>query len=587
MKTLYKSLFISILAFFAVVGVLKAKYLWQYGNLEQRAEFAVEAGIVANLGEYMGSLEQNLLLGRYCEEGNCDNLGGTFQPIAGTTYNLAGSGISSSAVSITLQSLTLPQTGYKILDADLSSTFYLTLEPGNKTKQEIISCTTVVQNNDGTATLSSCTRGLLPISPYTASSTMRFAHAGGSQVIFSDPPQLFTELVNTWGDQTVTGTKAFASRRIRLGNNNATTTDACVYSYGGDANAPFVCYDEGTNKWLFSNNGVDTYDPQTGGSGLSASGTLAIRIDNSKIGIRLDDQNGGLRFYQGVPSSTIGIKFAPSGGLATSSGGIRIATSTALTWSATTTFATTTHKRITVTENATINGSTTLSVKTKIGNVNFFDQKFLGVGTSTNKTYFNFDIYFVSGTKPAFNIWDSSSCFTCEQYYNWAGFIPYADSTAWLISTTSTFPTLYFTNKAVVVEFGLKTPAAISESMGWGLATTHTPFYTNNDASVDACSYQVDSSGNLSAHTSNGDGTTNHTETAITGITLTNWNTYRIEFNPTRAICNFWVNGILKAVITTTLPSSGKVKIGFGASGNTGYGNNHTFITKPYFAVEK
>lgn len=44
-------------------------------------------------------------------------------PVGGNVYTLAGSGVSGSATSITLTSLTIPQTGYEVLDADLSDTF--------------------------------------------------------------------------------------------------------------------------------------------------------------------------------------------------------------------------------------------------------------------------------------------------------------------------------------------------------------------------------------------------------------------------------------------------------------------------------
>lgn len=129
--------------------------------------------------------------------------------IAGSTYSLSGTGISSSATSITLSSLTITQTSQKILDADLSDTFYVTIEPGNRTKQEIASCTTVVQNSNGTATLSGCSRGLSPISPYTASTTLQFVHSGGSQVIFSDPPQLFAQYPAKDNTETITGKWTF------------------------------------------------------------------------------------------------------------------------------------------------------------------------------------------------------------------------------------------------------------------------------------------------------------------------------------------------------------------------------------------
>lgn len=122
-----------------------------------------------------------------------DKTGAAVQPFGGQTYTLAGNGLTNSATSLTLQSLTIPQTGQKIADADLSTTFYLTIEPGNRTKQEFVSCTTVTQNSGGTATISGCARGLSPIPPYTASSTLGFVHSGGTQVIFSNPPTFYNQ----------------------------------------------------------------------------------------------------------------------------------------------------------------------------------------------------------------------------------------------------------------------------------------------------------------------------------------------------------------------------------------------------------
>lgn len=130
--------------------------------------------------------------------------------IAGMTYTLSGGGISSTATSFTLTSLTLPQNDYEIQDSDLSDTFYITLEPGTRTRQEIISCTTVAQSgSDTTATISGCTRGLSPLTPYTASSTLQFSHAGGTSVIFSDPPQIFNQAAFKDNDEAVTGLWTF------------------------------------------------------------------------------------------------------------------------------------------------------------------------------------------------------------------------------------------------------------------------------------------------------------------------------------------------------------------------------------------
>lgn len=132
------------------------------------------------------------------------------QFVAGTTYNLSGGGIGSSATSITLQSFTIPQTGQELATADLiggvGDKFYITIEPGSRTKQEIVSCTAVSQSlSDTTATLSGCTRGLSPITPYTASTTLAFSHAGGSQVIVSNPPQLYDSIIDYVDAATVAG----------------------------------------------------------------------------------------------------------------------------------------------------------------------------------------------------------------------------------------------------------------------------------------------------------------------------------------------------------------------------------------------
>lgn len=187
------------------ISITNAAQVWQYGSFHDRAVTAERLGIVSDASQYHGTYEQNVKLLEYYQGYAAEFGANASLPIAGTTYNLAGSGVSSSATSITLQSFTITQTGQKIIDSDLADTFFLTLEPGNKTKQEIASCTTVTQNSGGTATLSGCLRGLAPISPYTASTTLRFSHAGGSQVIFSDPPQLFNLYGAKGNDETITG----------------------------------------------------------------------------------------------------------------------------------------------------------------------------------------------------------------------------------------------------------------------------------------------------------------------------------------------------------------------------------------------
>lgn len=132
--------------------------------------------------------------------------------IGGFPYFLAGSGVSSSASSITLTSLTLPQSGYEIKTSDLSSPFYITFEAGNTTKQEFASCTTVTQSpSNTTAVLSGCIRGLLPVTPYSASTTYAFSHTGGTTVIFSNPPQVYNGFYALGNVSTSTNILIFSS----------------------------------------------------------------------------------------------------------------------------------------------------------------------------------------------------------------------------------------------------------------------------------------------------------------------------------------------------------------------------------------
>ena len=199
----------------STTGVFAADNLWEFyteqglefPSVQERAQDALSCGIDG----YVGLEVQNERL-LMCLQGDIDGNGlilGANLPIAGTTYNLAGSGTTGSATSITLRSLTLPQTGQKLVDGDFSDLFYITLEPGNRTRQEIVACTTITQNSGGDATLSGCSRGMAPISPYTASSTLEFAHGGGTQVIFSDPPQLFREYASKDNTETITNVWTF------------------------------------------------------------------------------------------------------------------------------------------------------------------------------------------------------------------------------------------------------------------------------------------------------------------------------------------------------------------------------------------
>jgi len=129
--------------------------------------------------------------------------------VAGERYRLAGSGISLSATSVTLQKF---QTldGRELTMSNFGDTGWMTLEPGTS-KKEFISFTGISQDGSSDeATLTGVTRGLDYIYPYTASTTLRQSHSGGALAIISNPPQLYNQATFKDNDETITGNWSFS-----------------------------------------------------------------------------------------------------------------------------------------------------------------------------------------------------------------------------------------------------------------------------------------------------------------------------------------------------------------------------------------
>lgn len=249
---------------------------------------------------------------------------GNVQLVAGSTYILAGSGISFSATSLTLNSFTIPQTGTAIVNGDLSNPFYVTIEPGNTSRQEIVSCTTVTQNANSTATLSGCTRGLSPIYPYTASSTLRFTHAGGSQVIFSNPPQVFNLYTAKSNDETVSGSWSFPTptgssnpvtlgylNQVVLGSTTADRISAAGTAGETIATGSLLYLDTASGRWYNANANsrpsiFDTINGIAQGSGTAGTaingGVLLHGLDGNQSGL-----TAGKNYFASTTTGAIGL----------------------------------------------------------------------------------------------------------------------------------------------------------------------------------------------------------------------------------------------------------------------------------------
>lgn len=126
------------------------------------------------------------------QESRTEPLGGN-NAVGGKVYYLSGSGISASQTTLTLTNFDIAGGTQNLTMTDFGDLGCGTVEPGHTSRQEFVSFTGVTQNADGTAQLTGVTRGLAPIPPYTASTTLQDSHAGGSTFVISNSPPCFYE----------------------------------------------------------------------------------------------------------------------------------------------------------------------------------------------------------------------------------------------------------------------------------------------------------------------------------------------------------------------------------------------------------
>ena len=142
------------------------------------------------------------------------------QYVQTNTLYLAGSGVIVGATSIALTTLT-DIYGNTLTMADFGTKGYGTLEP-DTTNEEAFTFTGVVANANGTYTLTGVKTALAK-SPYTETSGLVRAHAGGTKVVITDNVAFWNTFANKANDETITGTWTFNSAPSSLSATRATT----------------------------------------------------------------------------------------------------------------------------------------------------------------------------------------------------------------------------------------------------------------------------------------------------------------------------------------------------------------------------
>lgn len=442
-------------------------------------------------------------------------------------FRLSGSGCTSSATSIIVIDFTLVD-GTAIAITDFNSLVgFATLEPGTS-KEESISFTGITANGDGTSTLTGVSRGLRFVSPYDVVVANKKAHAGGTIMVLSNS-SAFYGYIQSYIDTALSSGGIPATTTLNgIGHVSVAPANAAAPIFVGD-NDPRV-------------------PTQAENDALVGTGTPS----SSNKYVTEDYISSASTTNKGLVEEAI----ASEVNLGTASG------------SAAKLF---------------INPATPGSYG-------------IGVGPSTvAKTYFNIQtpfILWIGSTSGAlttdFPMWERTSEVAVP-----AGGLQAIFQGTGSESITATAPFFYMNNntggftfdntKTIIMDWFAKWESASSGDVTMGWAPSGASGFTTayNDSVVAHVAFTIrQSNSHLYAHTSRaGVGAT--TTDISSGLTLTNWNHYRIELTGgTNA--KFYVNGVLLATNTTNLPTGGAdISPGFGRS------NTALFeVTAPNFAIQ-
>lgn len=134
---------------------------------------------------------------------------GSVTPVGASNFTLAGAGINSTQTTIPLASFTTPD-GRPITMSMLGTIGYGALEPQTVAKLEDITFSGVVQNANGSATLTGVTRGNDFVTPYAPSVSLAHSHAGGATFILTNTAGFYTQFASVNNAQSISGVWTFS-----------------------------------------------------------------------------------------------------------------------------------------------------------------------------------------------------------------------------------------------------------------------------------------------------------------------------------------------------------------------------------------
>jgi len=184
---------ISLCLFLLIITMpVSASFLYEYGSFDERAQMAVDYGIVNNISEYIGSYEQNIkLLNALDHAGEANEMvggasGESELPLLVANFETSlASKITSDATTLTLVSATTDAGN------SLSGWYGLTIDVGNSNQEYVI-------GNCSGVTCSSLIRGISTDNGVSTSTDWQYSHRRGAAVQMTDHPNLviITNILN-------------------------------------------------------------------------------------------------------------------------------------------------------------------------------------------------------------------------------------------------------------------------------------------------------------------------------------------------------------------------------------------------------
>ena len=223
----------------------------------------------------------------------------------------------------------------------------------------------------------------------------------------------------------------------------------------------------------------------------------------------------------------------------------------------------------------------------------YTDPIYMGPGSSDSVDWYSTTLPWLSTTD--ITLWTYNSMASAAYNYTWA-YLQGASTNSYAATTTGLglFPrwngstdTLRFADSftTIVCEaaMSIETSTSLGNGLSFGFADSVNVWNDYDETTDDATTFGVDSSLNLYAHTCSGGGAS--TDTAIAGITVSDRNVYRIEYDQ-GSEARFYVNGTLEATITTTLPTASSViRWGTGVTEN-GAGDTKVIVEQVRLALK-